>query len=294
MSLVLERFRRELDRDRAADAYLFLGRSRASLRRTAEEAAGALLGARGRAVEHPDCEVFDPEELGVQGLRVEHIAERRDGVPCVEAALRFRPVAGDRRCLLLLDAHRMGADAQAALLKTAEEPPAGTVLLLTATDLSPLLPALRSRCRTYRVPAPPTEELERRAAAAGLEDPLWTVLRQACGSTETALGLRAEERELLAAAHDSFQAWLAGDRAEGAWLAPPQGSGLAEQRADGRLRLAAALGWGAACYPDSSPDQALRLDRMVRLLSEALADLEGQISPSILFEHLGQNLLSRA
>lgn len=293
VSSILERFERELVRDRAADAYLFVGRSRLALRRTVEEAAGRLLGVRGRVGEHPDYALFDPEQLGVKGLRVEHVAERRDGVPSVEAALRFRPVAGDRRCLVLLDADFMGADAQAALLKTAEEPPPGTVLMLTAADLSPLLPALRSRCRTYRVPAPPPEEIERKAAAAGIEEPLWSILLQASGGPEAVLALEPVERESLAEAYASFQTWLERDPREGAWLAPPEGSGLAEQRLAGGLRLAAALGWMAALYPDSSADQALRLDRLGRLLSEAQGDLGRQISPAILFEDLAKNLLER-
>ena len=85
--------------------------------------------------------------------------------------------------------------------------------------------------------------------------------------------------------------WLAGEPGEQAWLAPPEGANLAEQRAAGRLRLAALLGWLAGIYAESGPDQALRLDRLGRLLVESLADLEGQVSPAILFEELGRNLL---
>ncbi len=293
MTTVLERIARELERDRGADAYLFVGRSRRGLRRCAEDAAGLLLGARGPAREHPDCAVFDPDELGTLGLKVEHVAERKEGVASVEGALRFRPVAGERRCLLLFEADRMGPDAQAALLKTAEEPPPGTVLLLTAGDLSPLLPALRSRCRTYRVTAPPAAEIDRRAAAAGLEEPGWTLLCQACGGPEAALALEPGEREALLALHPAFARWAAGETAEGAWLAPPEGSNLAEQRRDGEQRLGAALGWLAGMYADSDPDQALRLDRAARALVEALGELRGQVSPAVLFEDLAEILLER-
>lgn len=44
-----------------------------------------------------------------------------------------------------------------ALLKTLEEPPEGTTLVLTASDPSRLLPTVRSRCQIRRVPPPPAE-----------------------------------------------------------------------------------------------------------------------------------------
>ncbi|RMH03534.1 MAG: hypothetical protein D6702_05780 [Planctomycetota bacterium] len=288
---VLERLRRELERQRQADAYLLLGRSRPDLRRTALEAAALLLGSQGPAEEHPDCAVFDPDALGGAGLKVEHIAERKEGVPSVEGALRFRPIAGDRRCLVLFEADRMGPDAQAALLKTAEEPPPGTFLLLTATDLSPLLPALRSRCRVCRVPAPPRAETDRRAAAAGIEDGDWLVLQQACGGPEPALDLDRDSRADLLAVHASFRQWLAGERTEGAWLAPPEGGTLAEQREAGRRRLAALLGWIAAAFPEQSEEGALLLDRLGRWICDALIELEGMVTPAVLFEDLGRNFL---
>lgn len=44
-----------------------------------------------------------------------------------------------------------------ALLKTAEEPPPGTRLVLTCTDPQAILPTVRSRCQHVRVPEPAAE-----------------------------------------------------------------------------------------------------------------------------------------
>ena len=289
--VILERLEREQQRDRLADAYLLTAPSRGRLRALAEEVAGRLLGVAGGVLDHPDCFVLDPEALGVAALRVEHIAARKEGVVSLEAGLRFRPSKGARRVVILHDADAMGSDAQAALLKTAEEPPPGTLLLLTALDLAPLLPALRSRCRICRAPAPPPEELARRAAAAGLAPDQWEALRQACGSGEAALDLAATERERLLGAAPAFSAWLNGSGPLDAWLAAPEGASLAEQRAAGGHFLAACLGWLAAAYPAAGPAQALRLDAVAGRLQAALADLRGQVSPSVLFEDLAVNLL---
>lgn len=55
-----------------------------------------------------------------------------------------------RRCLLIPDAHRLAVQAQNALLKTLEEPPAEALVLLTGNEQS-LLPTVRSRCMLVRV-----------------------------------------------------------------------------------------------------------------------------------------------
>jgi DNA polymerase-3 subunit delta' len=59
-------------------------------------------------------------------------------------------------------AHRLSEDAQHALLKTLEEPPAGTVIVLCADDEDALLETVRSRCARIRlgpVGPRPIEEL---------------------------------------------------------------------------------------------------------------------------------------
>jgi DNA polymerase-3 subunit delta' len=51
----------------------------------------------------------------------------------------------------------LNAHAASALLKTAEEPPAGTRLLLTCSDPLAILPTVRSRCQRVTLAAPPRE-----------------------------------------------------------------------------------------------------------------------------------------
>ncbi len=49
---------------------------------------------------------------------------------------------------LVSDAECLNAQAQNALLKTLEEPPAGTIIILLSTSPKRLLPTIRSRCQT--------------------------------------------------------------------------------------------------------------------------------------------------
>lgn len=62
-----------------------------------------------------------------------------------------------RKIGIIHDADRMNAEAQNALLKTLEEPPPGTLLLLTTGNPAALLPTTRSRCQVLRLPESRTE-----------------------------------------------------------------------------------------------------------------------------------------
>ena len=61
------------------------------------------------------------------------------------------PVEGRHRVAVIEGAHRMNEDAQNALLKTLEEPPAGATLILCADEPERLLPTVRSRTATLRL-----------------------------------------------------------------------------------------------------------------------------------------------
>ena len=69
-------------------------------------------------------------------------------------------VPGDiKRIAIIEDAHLLTMEAQNALLKTLEEPPKGTYVLLTAANEQALLPTIRSRTQILTVKRPATNEL---------------------------------------------------------------------------------------------------------------------------------------
>ena len=59
----------------------------------------------------------------------------------------YRPLEGARKVYILTEAERMNLEAANCLLKTLEEPPAESVLILLTTNLDALLPTIRSRCQ---------------------------------------------------------------------------------------------------------------------------------------------------
>jgi DNA polymerase-3 subunit delta' len=62
----------------------------------------------------------------------------------------FRPFEGRRRVVLLREAEALETAAQNALLKSLEEPPAGTIFILTTSVPGALLPTVVSRCMRLR------------------------------------------------------------------------------------------------------------------------------------------------
>ena len=73
-----------------------------------------------------------------------------DPVRAVLAETSFRPFEGRLRVVLIRDADTLQNEAQNALLKSLEEPPPGTMFILTTAVPGALLPTVRSRCMRLR------------------------------------------------------------------------------------------------------------------------------------------------
>ena len=70
----------------------------------------------------------------------------------MQRRLTTRPTLGSRRAVVIDPADDMETGSSNALLKSLEEPPAGTFFLLVAHRPARLLPTIRSRCRLLRFP----------------------------------------------------------------------------------------------------------------------------------------------
>lgn len=85
---------------------------------------------------HPDLLVISPEERQI----------RIDEIRMVDEALSFRPFEGRRKVVIVDEADTMNPAASNAFLKTLEEPPADSVIILVSSRPDRLLPTIRSRC----------------------------------------------------------------------------------------------------------------------------------------------------
>lgn len=111
---------------------------------------------------HPDLHLFAPEGAGQQ-IRVAQ-------VQALASDLALLPLEGHFRVAIIESAQRMNIDAQNALLKTLEEPPARVALILAADDSAGLLPTVVSRCARARLGPVAAEPIAELLAERGLAD----------------------------------------------------------------------------------------------------------------------------
>jgi len=85
---------------------------------------------------HPDLLVIAPEKGEI----------RVDEIRGVEDTLSFKPYEGRRKVVIIDDAHTMNQSAANAFLKTLEEPPEESLLVLVTPHPDMLPETIRSRC----------------------------------------------------------------------------------------------------------------------------------------------------
>jgi DNA polymerase-3 subunit delta' len=190
----IARLRGILERKRPAHAYLFSGPEGVGKKLAALDFAKAL-GARVTLVQRPE----DRHEILIAQIH--------------EVIREFSYTSSDARAVIFDDAHRMSEEAMNALLKTLEEPPERTVLILVSSVADRLLGTIRSRCQILHFAPLPEEELVRYAREKlmlGGDDATAAALL-AEGSIGALTTLAPEIGELRAAARDLQSRILSGE-----------------------------------------------------------------------------------
>jgi DNA polymerase-3 subunit delta' len=186
---------------------------------------------------HPDLHRLAPEGAGAR--------IRLGQVQALASELALLPLEGRFRLAVIEQAQRLNLDAQHALLKTLEEPPARVVLVLAADEPAGLLPTVVSRCARLRLGAVAAPVIADMLVERGLADaPRAAALARASGGRPgVALALAASPETLLGRARlaRSLLDLLAADRRTRLSAA---GALLAE---------AAALGGTTTPIPDADP-----------------------------------------
>ena len=175
--LTIEQIKRAHQRGRLSHAYLFVGPSGVGKRLIAQKLAQALfcesedsetLEACGtcpnckrfQAGTHPDYyEIGCPE--GKKSIPIELFVgsddhRGREGL-CYELSLK--PMASDRKIALIDDCHLMQSEAANSLLKTLEEPPPNSLIILITDREEAILPTIRSRCQLLRFQSLSVEDM---------------------------------------------------------------------------------------------------------------------------------------
>lgn len=85
-------------------------------------------------------------------IPIAYVAQRQGWqfIRPVQSFLAKRSLMGGRKVVIVDDAHKMTPQAQNCLLKTLEEPPDDSVIILVTSDAESLFPTIMSRCQTVR------------------------------------------------------------------------------------------------------------------------------------------------
>jgi DNA polymerase-3 subunit delta' len=132
----------------------------------AEDACGSCAPCRQIAAgSHPDVLVVGVP-AGKKEIPVDRMRE-------LKRFVQLQPVLAKAKVVIIDDAHMLTIAAQNALLKTLEEPPGRSFVILVANNLDALLPTVRSRCQAVRFgPLPTDTVVDILSTAHGIEVPL--------------------------------------------------------------------------------------------------------------------------
>ncbi|MCI8815160.1 MAG: DNA polymerase III subunit delta' [Lachnospiraceae bacterium] len=149
---IIEHMKNSISQDKVSHAYVLVGERGAGKKTLAGIYAMALQCEQGGSIpcktcdsckkanskNHPDIIYVEHEKggsIGVEEIRSQVVDD-----------VAIRPYNGRYKIYIISDADMMTPQAQNAILKTIEEPPAYAVFLLLAVNADALLPTIQSRC----------------------------------------------------------------------------------------------------------------------------------------------------
>ncbi len=183
--------------DRLAHAYLITGPGGSGKRELAAQLCGLIVGDSTDPLAHTDVHTVEPESKS-RRIVIEQIRD-------LERELQMRSSRGGRKVGVIFDADRLQQQASNAFLKTLEEPPQRTHLILVTSLPDQLLETILSRC--IEVPL----QSSAKASLTERQKQLLGILRAASRRDNADLpqvfGLVRDFQKLLADAKEAAQDW---------------------------------------------------------------------------------------
>ena len=146
--------RRARTNNRLAHAYLITGPEDAGIREVAAGLTGILVGQESSPMKHPDVHVAEPESKS-RRITIDQVRD-------LERELQMRSLRGGRKVAVIFEADRLMEQAANAFLKTLEEPPSQSHIILVSRLPEQLLETILSRCIEVPIQPGPRRNLSAR------------------------------------------------------------------------------------------------------------------------------------
>ncbi|MCC7326001.1 MAG: DNA polymerase III subunit delta' [Burkholderiales bacterium] len=143
---------------------------------------------------HPDFQCIEPRKVEDNGDVKELDAIPVDHIRAMIGALQLTSHRRQAKVVVIDPAEALNASAANALLKTLEEPPPDTYLLLVSHQPGRMPATLRSRCRRMQAPMPDADSAQAWLAGQAVAAP-GNVLAQAGGAPLAALAIADPQRQ---------------------------------------------------------------------------------------------------
>jgi DNA polymerase-3 subunit delta' len=194
----LEYLQRAHEQNRLAHAYLITGPPSSGKQLLAADLASLVNGT-------PAADVFSAKAREIFVARPESKSRRIviEQIRDLEHALQMRAINGRRKVAIIPDADRLQPQAANAFLKTLEEPPKDSLLLLLSALPEALPETILSRC--IAIPIAPSGERENKHEQEKLVQLLQQTSRQQSWTIQFAYGLAQEFQRLLRAVREQVK-----------------------------------------------------------------------------------------
>ncbi|MCI9150159.1 MAG: DNA polymerase III subunit [Lachnospiraceae bacterium] len=163
---IIEHLQRAIDSDKVSHAYIFNGPERSGKMMLAEAFSMALQCEAKGSTPCMECHSCR-QALSKNQPDIIYLQHEKPGTISVDDIRRqvnndigIKPYHSPHKIYIIDEAEKMNQQAQNALLKTIEEPPAYGVILLLTTNADAFLPTILSRCITLNLKAVPDAEIK--------------------------------------------------------------------------------------------------------------------------------------
>lgn len=163
---IIEHLQRAISYDKVSHAYIFNGPEKSGKMMLAEAFAMTLQCEKKEAEPCLSCHSCK-QAMGKNQPDIIYLQHEKPGTISVDDIRRqlnndivIKPYSSPYKIYIIDEAEKMNQQAQNALLKTIEEPPAYAVILLLTTNADAFLPTILSRCITLNLKVVPDAEIK--------------------------------------------------------------------------------------------------------------------------------------